>query len=51
VGPFCEFDFGFDFGAQPGVGGHFFGGHSLTPPERNRLDRIQGTFKYSIELC
>jgi hypothetical protein len=30
-GPFGEFYFGFDFRAEPGVVGHFFGGHSLAP--------------------
>ena len=28
-GPFGEFDFGFDFGAEPGVVGHFVGGDAL----------------------
>jgi hypothetical protein len=30
-GPFGEFDFSFDFGAEPGVLSHFVGGHSLAP--------------------
>jgi len=28
-GPFGEFDFGFGFGAEPGVVGHFFGGDAF----------------------
>jgi hypothetical protein len=28
-GPFGEFDFGFDFGAEPNVVGHFFGGDAF----------------------
>jgi len=27
--PFGEFDFGFDFGAEPNVVGHFFGGDAF----------------------
>ena len=30
-GPFGEFDFGFDFGAEPSVVGHFVGGYALAP--------------------
>ena len=30
-GPFGEFDFGFGFGAEPGVVGHFFGGDAFAP--------------------
>jgi len=30
-GPFGEFDFGFDFRAEPGVVGHFVGGDALAP--------------------
>ena len=34
VGPFREFDFGFDFGAEPGVVGHFVGGDAFAPMAR-----------------
>ena len=30
-GPFGVFDFGFDFGAEPDVVGHFFGGDAFAP--------------------
>ena len=33
-GPFGEFDFGFDFGAEPGVVGHFVGRYALTAVQR-----------------
>ena len=35
-GPFGEFDFGFDFGTEPGEVGHFVGGDALAPVTTTR---------------
>jgi hypothetical protein len=58
LGPFGEFYFGFDFGAEPDVVGHFVGGDAFAPVARTSgrvrtsLARIGGTntinYRYTV---